>query len=467
MGYGSSVSPLLSGFNQGVQGMTTLLGAPGRQRLVDAQTAYMQQRASGTGAGLPPGLAGQWAQLDHYRNVYGINSVQYQELSKALDSQMHYLQQRGNYAQKMAALAGLRIAPTQQKTQTYASLVSMGYPVTDINNMSDQQRANIVQHNIPYAQFIHQSQGASIAQGAVPVTPTGISPAVSQPQPQLPPQPTHPQGAPGLSPSLQGFQQQTPGIQPQGRTIEGMAEPQPQAQPQAAVPPPPQTAEQMFDASGAEQPQLKALAGQEANADRIKQLAQLQSDQIKSGLFKSTTTTDQQNRLVAGGRAVTLVDNMSKDAPLALQYAGLAGKSKLVAAKLRQSNSPMYQAYKRYKLNQAALSGDLALALGIHATDKAFKTFAPMLNIDRWDTSPQTAVGLFNTLSTTLHQENQRNAQTLNQTRQQVRAAPVQIGGAGQAPSAPTFQNRQQFLSWYQGLPPAQQHAYYASHGGK
>jgi len=208
--------------------------------------------------------------------------------------------------------------------------------------------------------------------------------------------------------------------QPQTPPLEGQLMP--------PAPPPEQTATQMVGGSGLfGGGELQQQEEQQANAERIQQLAQLQSDQAKSGLFKTVSTLDQRNRLNAGARAVTLVNNMSKDAPLALQYAGLAGKSKLAAAKLRQSNSPMYQAYRRYKIGQAALSGDLALALGIHATDKAFKTFSPMLNIDRWDTSPQTAMGLFNTLSTTLHQENQRNAQTLHETRQQILQAPVQI----------------------------------------
>jgi len=272
MAYGSNVSPLLAGFNQGVRGMTTLLGAPGRQRLVDAQTAYMKQRGTNPAMSMA-GAAGQYAQLEHYAKQFGVNSPQYQQLYQALMSKQHLAAQRGNYYSALTKYMGLRYSTQQQRTQANATLTSLGYPVTTINTLNDGQRAAIVQQNIPYSSYLHQTGGEHLIQGAspqmasggqlpspqiqgtMPANPTGISPAISPqvaqgglppmagagqlPQQQATPMqqpmtvpvapPMHPQGAPGLSPSLQGFQQPTPGISPPGRTIEAVAQPEGQA----------------------------------------------------------------------------------------------------------------------------------------------------------------------------------------------------------------------------------------------
>ncbi len=400
--------------------------------------AQAQAQPAGASSRLPPGLAGQWAQLERYKQQYGENSVQYQQLKQALMVQQHYLQQRGNWAQQYAARLGQRIAPTQQKQQVFSTLTQMGYPVSTVSTLNDQQRAAIVQKNIPYSAYLAATGGAQLAQGATPVTPTGISPAVSPGLPSAVPQRGLSAAMPQPQSSLQtGLQAGLQG---------GMPSPQaaPLGQPplaQAMAPPAPAPAQD----------------------DRVAQLAQEQAQQAQSAVFKTATTTDQQNRLTAASRALPVLKMMAQELPLASKYAGIAGKSKKLAAKLRQDNDPTYLAYKKYKQAQSVAEQDTAVGLGIKSTDEGFKHFSPLFNIDTWDVTPAQQMALFNNLGQVVHQEARKNALNLQQQRQSVLGSqPIQ---AAVAVKPPTFQNKQEYLKWYNGLTPAQQHAYYQQLG--
>jgi hypothetical protein len=406
--------------------------------LIEAQTQRLQAQSQPGMQALPPGIAGQWAQLNRYKQQFGEQSPQYQQLHKALMAQQHYMQQRGNLAQTYAGIAGLRLTPTQQKSQLYTSLLDQGYPVSTISNFTDSERAAIVAQGIPYSAYRQAHPSPSMPfEGGEP-TPTGIAPGVQQ------------EVQPGLAPSPEG----APGMR--GRTIDAIPLASPGGADQQLLP----TASQMFpgmdiisqapqqDPLGLAPPAQAPVAAQDPNAERIKQLSQLQADQAKSGLFKTTTTTDQQNRLAAATRAIPSLDIMAENAPLALEYAGIAGKSKKLGAKLRQSNSPIYLAYKKYKQAQAVGEQDTAMALGIKSTDQSFDAYKPLFNIDSWDVTPQQAKALFNNMGQLVHKESLQNALTLQQQRQQIQQGqPVQIGGQG----AP--QNAQSYQQWFSTQP--------------
>jgi len=435
-------------------------------QLAQAQIARLnaqaQAQAQGAAAGpsLPPGVAGQWAQLEKYKQQFGENSPEYQQLYHALAAQQHMSAQRGNYYAALANTIGQRYSPTQQRAQVFAQLMNMGYPASRINTLNDQQRAAIVANNIPYSHYaaaLAQQQGNA----ATPITQAQT--------PGLPSANQLPQGR-TIDASAQSITQAPqiglPTTQPPPT---GMASDVAQAlAPQAATPQAsqiglPQSPSAMLGAG-----QLQQDALQQANQARIKQLSAQQAQQAQSAVFKTTTTTDQQNRLAGAARAIPSLQMMAQNAPLALQYAGIAGKSKKLAAQLRQSNSPSYLAYKQYKQAQAIAEQDTALALGIKATDKAFDAYKPLFNVDSWDVNPQQASALFNNMTSLIHKESQKNAMTLQQQRQLIRGnVPAQVPGgtSAEAPSAPTFQNKQQFLSWYNGLSSAQQHAYKQSKG--
>jgi|GEM_PF-3496378 len=185
---------------------------------------------------------------------------------------------------------------------------------------------------------------------------------------------------------------------------------------------------------------------QESIADQ----AQQQASETQSAIMKQTTTVDTQKRLGAANRVIPQLQNMLKLAPQALQYNLIQGKSAKLAAQLKQQNDPRYLAYKEYKQAQAVAEPDAALAVGVHPTDKGFGEFAPLFDVDGWDTTPEEGQAALRNAIQIINQEGRINTQNLSQNRQAVGGSSLENSVQQSAPvSMPKFNSKQEGLAWF------------------
>ena len=129
-------NPLLDGLMMGQQFANNLLNAPIQRQIMKDQESLMKTKSQNPMMYLT-GPAGQMGAADSYPQ----GSPERQIILQTLQQQTANQQATANWHKAMAETVHQRYAPLIAKQQQYSNLQKMGYSTSQINNMSDAQRA--------------------------------------------------------------------------------------------------------------------------------------------------------------------------------------------------------------------------------------------------------------------------------------------------------------------------------------
>lgn len=330
------------------------------------------------------------------------NPAAYSEYMRQQNVANNSANARANYQNSLSNTIGVRYATPLAKQQMTSSLQNKGFPATVATQIMTNPSAasGIVQSGESYSDWV---KSGGMSQLPRTIQTQGMMGAPAYPLPSQ---------AAGNNPAY---------LSPQSVAAVGISPAQVNQQNNL----PAQTSYSQYSPARAV-----------SNSGNVSNQALSQAGQTDSSIIKSTTTTDQQQRLEASSRAIPALKRMQELLPGASQYAGYLRTGSKLAQQLAQTKDPSFLAYKEYLQAQAAAEADTANAIGIRETDAGFKQFAPLFNINGWDSSPSTAKPLFDNMLSLVQRESLPNTQNLSQQSKYVQSAPLSSANPVSAPQA-------------------------------
>lgn len=491
----SPQNPLLSGFISGEQVGKDLRMTPKQLKAMDLANQAQQQKIAQSAQQFPQQMqAGdttnqlKQAQLQAMTEGLGSDLENKQLQNKYLQArtdalnnpsahQMAGLQGQLQYAQAVANTYGADSPQAKSAMENYQAQLDALHATTGRNVVLSNTQVGRMMSAIPKAQlFTELNKLGYTTSMSADLIAKGEAPQIVNNQTQYPDymQQMNQGGAPQQN-VPQGTLQQSPQMQPQAQgaaMMQGMMQdPNQQGQmpPQAQQPQPQMQQPQGMQQQDMEQQQPQQMQSQpeqpRAPVPDVSQIAAQELSETQSGIDKATMSSDQPQRIAASTRVIPMLEAMAKDAPLALEYAGLSGKVKKALAAGGQGNDPRYLAYKRFIQSQAGAMADTAVALGTRSTDTGFNEIRPLFNISTWDVSPDQAKNLFNHTIKLIEAETKSNISNIEQQKTTLRNAP-QISiptqdnpqgsmQEGQMPTMPTSINtKAQYQEWFRQQSP-------------